>query len=237
MQIVAVIPARYASSRFPGKPLTDIGGKPMLQLVYEQAALCPGVDKVIIATDDERIRAAAAAFGAQAVMTSAACNSGTDRVAEAVRETPADAVINIQGDQVILDTAALGAMIEALRQGCPMVTLAAPAQAEDAADPNCVKIVMDRRGYALYFSRAPIPYARATGHAPLLKHVGIYGFNRETLFEFTSLPQSPLELSESLEQLRALENGIPIKVVISQGNFFEINTPEDRERLLKQWPH
>lgn len=236
MQVVAVIPARYASSRFPGKPLSDIGGKPMLQVVYEQACACPGIDRVVIATDDERIRDAAAGFGASAVMTSTACRSGTDRVAEAVRDLPAEAVINIQGDQVVLDTTVLAAMIEALRQGCPMVTVAAPALPEDAADPNSVKVVTDRRGYALYFSRAAIPYPRSEGHFNLLKHVGLYGFNRETLFAFTSMPQSPLELTESLEQLRALENGIPIKVVLSAGTFYEINTPEDRERLLKQCP-
>lgn len=236
MRIVAVIPARYASSRFPGKPLIDINGKTMLQVVYEQAAACAGIAEVIIATDDERILSAANACGARAVMTSAACRSGTDRVAEAVKDIPAEAVINIQGDQVIMDMPALAAMIAALESGCEMVTVAAPAAPEDAHDPNTVKVVLDLKGNALYFSRSLIPFPRAAGHAPLLKHVGLYGFSRATLFKVTSLPQTPLELSESLEQLRALENGISIKVVISDGNFFEINTPEDKERLIKQWP-
>ena len=235
MRIVAVIPARYASSRFPGKPLSDIGGKSMLQAVYEQAAACPGIDQVIVATDDERIMAAANACGALAVMTGSACRSGTDRVAEAVTGMEADAIINIQGDQVILDMRAVSAMISALKAGCPMVTIASPALPEDAHDPNTVKVVVGVNGNALYFSRSCIPFPRSAGHAVLFKHVGLYGFSRETLFKFTSLPQTPLELTESLEQLRALENGIPIRVVFSEGNFFEINTPEDRERLLQQW--
>jgi len=236
MRTVAVIPARYASTRYPGKPLVDIRGKTMLQMVYEEAAACEGIDEVIIATDDERILAAAKAFGARAVMTSEACRSGTDRVAEAVREVDADAVINIQGDQVIMDRQAIGAMIAALESGCPMVTVAAPASPEDARDPNTVKVVMAVSGDALYFSRCPIPFARSSGHYGMLKHVGLYGFSRETLLKFTRLAQTPLEMTESLEQLRALENGIPIRVVLSEGNFFEINTPEDRERLIRQWP-
>ncbi len=234
MVTVAVIPARYGSTRFPGKPLADVGGKPMLQRVYEQVCAAPGLDRVVIATDDERIRAAASGFGAPAVMTSPACASGTDRVAEAVRDIPADYVVNIQGDQVVMEGAALAAMIAALQSGEAMTTIAVPAAEADLADPNAVKVVLDRRGYALYFSRAAIPYVRAAGQYPLLKHIGIYGFARRTLLEFTALPPSPLELTESLEQLRALENGIPIKVVVSRGRFHEINTPEDRERLVEK---
>ncbi len=236
MRTVAVIPARYASTRFPGKPLVDINGKTMLQMVYEEAAACKGIDEVIVATDDERIMAAAKACGARAVMTGEACRSGTDRVAEAVSDVDADAIINIQGDQVIMDRQAVAGMIQALASGCPMVTVAAPATPEDAQDPNTVKVVIALSGEALYFSRCPIPFARNAGHLAMLKHVGLYGFSRETLFRFTRLAQTPLEMTESLEQLRALENGIPIKVVISEGKFFEINTPEDRERLIKQWP-
>ncbi|MEN6474333.1 MAG: 3-deoxy-manno-octulosonate cytidylyltransferase [Syntrophaceae bacterium] len=236
MRTVAVIPARYASTRFPGKPLVDINGKTMLQMVYEEAVVCEGIDEVIIATDDERIMAAASACGARAVMTSDACRSGTDRVAEAVKDVDADAVINIQGDQVIMDKQAISAMIAALESGCPMVTVAAPASPQDATDPNTVKVVMDLRGDALYFSRSAIPFERNPGHHGMLKHVGLYGFSRATLLKFTRLAQTPLEMTESLEQLRALENGIPIRVVLSEGNFFEINTPEDRERLIKQWP-
>jgi 3-deoxy-manno-octulosonate cytidylyltransferase (CMP-KDO synthetase) len=236
MKVAAVIPARYASSRFPGKALVEICGKPMLQHVYEQTAACKGIDLVLIATDDERILSAARAFGARAVMTSPACTSGTDRVAEAAKAIQAEAFINIQGDQVRLDRDALFSMADELKRGCPMITLATPARPEDGEDPHCVKIVVDARGYALYFSRTPIPYAQSKGHYAMLKHVGIYGFSRETLFAFASMPPSPLELTESLEQLRALENGIPIKVIISHATFFDINTPQDREKFLRQWP-
>ena len=234
MKVLAVIPARWASSRYPGKPLADIGGKPMLQVVYEQALRCKSISSVLIATDDERILKAAQSFGAYAVMTSPECASGTDRVAQSVREVEADAIINIQGDQVLFNTSALTDMVNELKQGCSMVTVAIRASEEDAVDPNTVKVVLDRRGYALYFSSAAIPYRRKLGHAVMLKHVGIYGFSRKTLDRFNRLPQSPLELSESLEQLRALENGIPIKVVIASGAFHEVNTPQDRVRIIKQ---
>ena len=235
MRIIAVIPARHASSRFPGKLLSDIYGKSILQLVYEQAVVYPDIDQVIIATDDERIMDTANAFGAVAVKTSSTCRSGTDRVAEAVVGIDADVIINIQGDQVIIDERAIKLMIDALRSGCTMVTIATPFTHEDARDANTVKVAVNVQGYALYFSRSLIPFPHSKGHTTLLRHVGLYGFRRETLFQFNSLPQTPLELTESLEQLRALENGIPVKVVISDGKFFEINTPEDRERLLQQW--
>lgn len=234
MKVLAVIPARWASSRYPGKPLADIGGKPMLQAVYEQTLLCKSISEVLIATDDGRILQAAESFGAHAVMTSTECVSGTDRVAQAIRGIGADAVINIQGDQVLFDISALTDMVNELKQGCPMVTIATGASAEDAADPNTVKVVLDRKGYALYFSSAAIPFCRVPGHAVMLKHVGIYGFSREALDCFNKLPQSPLELSESLEQLRALENGIPIKVVIASGAFHEINTPQDLVRIIER---
>jgi 3-deoxy-manno-octulosonate cytidylyltransferase (CMP-KDO synthetase) len=234
MKIVAVIPARWASSRYPGKPLADIGGKPILQAVYEQTLLCKSISSVLIATDDERILRAANSFGAHAVMTCAECASGTDRVAQAVREVEADAVMNIQGDQVMFDALAIAEMAAELKRGCPMVTVAIKASEEDAVNPNVVKVVLDKQGYALYFSRALIPYRHANGHATMLKHVGIYGFSRKTLDRFNQLPQSPLELSESLEQLRALENGIPIKVVIAEGVFRAINTPQDRARIIEQ---
>jgi len=235
MRIVAVIPARYASSRFPGKLLSDIYGKSILQLVYEQAVECPGIDHVIIATDDERIMNVANSFGAVAVKTSSSCRSGTDRVAEAIAGLDADTIINIQGDQIMMDVKAIKGMIDALESGCPMVTIATQVTCEDAQDRNTVKVAVDVQGNALYFSRSLIPFPHSKGHTTLLRHVGLYGFSRETLIKFASLPQTPLELTESLEQLRALENGIPVKVVISEGKFFEINTPDDRERLLQQW--
>jgi len=235
MSVVAVIPARYASSRFPGKPLVDIAGKPMIRRIYEQVATCGDIDKVLIATDDVRILHAAEAFGGHVAMTSPECPSGTDRVAQAILETDADYVVNVQGDQVILDIDALARLVCELKAGASMATIAAEALPGDKDDPNCVKVVCDLVGNALYFSRSPIPFARNAGHARMLKHIGIYGFSRQTLLRFTSLPPSSLERTESLEQLRALENGIPIRVIVAQGEFYEINTPQDLERLLKQW--
>jgi 3-deoxy-D-manno-octulosonate cytidylyltransferase len=236
MKIVAVIPARYASTRFPGKPLTDVCGKTMVERVYEQAARIHGIDRVIVATDDERIIAAVKGFGGNSVMTSRECASGTDRVAEAVKDIDADAVINVQGDQVILDSGALAGLVECMAQGERMATIAVPAKPEDRDDPNIVKVVCSLSGYALYFSRSTIPYERSSGYYRMLKHVGIYGYTKGTLFSFRKLPQSPLEMSESLEQLRALENGIPIRVFEAEGEFHEINTEQDRERIIRAWP-
>jgi 3-deoxy-D-manno-octulosonate cytidylyltransferase len=236
MGVVAVIPARYGASRFPGKPLVDIAGKPMIRRIYEQVSTCTDIDKVLIATDDVRIQDAAAAFGGHVAMTSPECPSGTDRVAQAILGMDADYVVNVQGDQVILDIDALARLVRELKAGASMATIAIKALPEEKDDPNCVKVVCDLAGNALYFSRSPIPFTLNPGHATMLKHIGIYGFSRQTLLRFTSLPPSSLERTESLEQLRALENGIPIRVIIAQGEFHEINTPQDLERLLKQWP-
>jgi 3-deoxy-manno-octulosonate cytidylyltransferase (CMP-KDO synthetase) len=235
MGVVAVIPARYAASRFPGKPLVDIAGKPMIRRIYEQVATCGDIDKVLIATDDVRIQNVAAAFGGHVAMTSPECPSGTDRVAQAISGMDADYVVNVQGDQVILDIDALARLVRELKAGASMATIATKALPEEKDDPNCVKVVCDLAGNALYFSRSPIPFVRNACHAAMLKHIGIYGFSRQTLLRFTSLPPSSLERTESLEQLRALENGISIRVIIAQGEFYEINTPQDLERLLKQW--
>jgi 3-deoxy-D-manno-octulosonate cytidylyltransferase len=235
MGVLAVIPARYGASRFPGKPLVDIEGKPMIRRIYEQVATCSDIDKVLIATDDVRIQNAAASFGGQVVMTSPECPSGTDRVAQAISGLDADYVVNVQGDQVILDIDALSRLVQELKAGASMATIATRALHGDKDDPNCVKVVCDLAGNALYFSRSPIPFVRNPGHAAMLKHIGIYGFSRQTLLRFTTLPPSSLERTESLEQLRALENGIPIRVIIAQGEFYEINTPQDLERLLEQW--
>lgn len=235
MKVAAVIPARWGSTRFEGKPLTDLGGKTMIRRIYEQVSACAGIDEVLVATDDARIFDAVQIFGGRAVMTSPSCASGTDRVAEALRESDAELVINVQGDQVVFDTAALSGLVEELKAGSPMATIAVPAEPEDMDDPNSVKVVLAANGDALYFSRCAIPYARNAGQVRSLKHVGIYGFSRETLERFTRLEPTPLERAESLEQLRALENGIPIRVVVAEGRFYEINTPEDRERLRTLW--
>ncbi|MCD6571616.1 MAG: 3-deoxy-manno-octulosonate cytidylyltransferase [Deltaproteobacteria bacterium] len=241
MPVVAVIPARYNSKRFPGKPLIDIAGKPMIRRVYEQALLCKGVDHVVVATDDTRILDAVNAFGGNAVMTNPECNSGTDRVAQAVksirpgRKGQAGIVINIQGDQLIFDPDALTDMIHVLSNGCPMATIATKASLKDMENCDVVKVVCNEKGDALYFSRAPIPYLRNPGVYSPLKHIGIYGFDKNTLKRITTLAPSPLEKCESLEQLRALENGIPIKIIVSSGEFFEINTPGDRDAFLSRW--
>jgi 3-deoxy-manno-octulosonate cytidylyltransferase (CMP-KDO synthetase) len=235
MKTIAIIPARYASTRFPGKPLVDLAGKPMIRRIYEQVSTCGEIDELLVATDDERIKIAVEAFGGQVVMTSPECTSGTDRVAQAVKDRDAGFVVNVQGDQVVLDIEALSELVRELKAGADMATIATPALPEDKDDPNCVKVVRDAQGNALYFSRSPIPFARNAGHAAMLKHIGIYGFDIRTLERFTGLAPSPLELTESLEQLRALENGISIKVIVAQGEFFEINTPEDKEKFLILW--
>jgi len=237
MGAVAVIPARYSSSRFAGKPLVDVAGKPMIMRVFEQVATCPGIERVTVATDDRRIFDAVVSFGGSAVMTDPDCHSGTDRVAQAVSDIEAEHVVNVQGDQVIIDPDALTRLVRALEAGAAMVTIAAPLPPDEAQDPNVVKVVCALNGDALYFSRSPIPFERNPGQTRLLKHVGIYGFTRPTLLRFTSLAPTPLERAESLEQLRALENGIPIRVITADGEFFEINTPGDLERLLARWRH
>lgn len=236
MSVVAVIPARYASSRFPGKPLVDIAGKPMIQRIYEQVAACQDVDRVLVATDDARIEDAVSAFGGRVIMTSQECPSGTDRVAQAVAYMDDEYIVNVQGDQVILDLDALAGLVRALKAGSAMATIATPLMPGEEDDPNCVKVVCALNGDALYFSRSAIPFVRNPGHNGMLKHIGIYGFSMHTLQRFTALKPSPLERTESLEQLRALENGIPIKVIVAHGAFHEINTPEDLERLLNRWP-
>ncbi|HNQ86389.1 MAG TPA: 3-deoxy-manno-octulosonate cytidylyltransferase [Deltaproteobacteria bacterium] len=236
MSVVAVIPARYASSRFPGKPLVDIAGKPMVRRIYEQVQTCPDVDRVLVATDDERIEQAVLSFGGRVVMTSPECPSGTDRVAQAVKYLDEKYIVNVQGDQVVLDLDALSCLVRALKAGAAMATIATALASGEEADPNCVKVVCAVNGDALYFSRSAIPFVRNPGHSGMLKHIGIYGFAVDTLRRFTSLEPTPLERTESLEQLRALESGIPIKVIIAHGAFHEINTPTDLERLPARWP-
>ncbi len=236
MSVVAIIPARYASSRFPGKPLVDIAGKPMIRRIYEQVQTCPEVDRVLVATDDARIEEAVSSFGGRVVMTSPECPSGTDRVAQAVACMDDEYIVNVQGDQVVLDLDALSMLVRALKAGAAMATIATPLMPGEEGDPNCVKVVCAVNGDALYFSRSAIPFVRSPGHNGMLKHIGIYGFTVDTLRRFTALVPTPLERTESLEQLRALENGISIKVIVAHGAFHEINTPDDLERLLARWP-
>lgn len=249
MTVVAVIPARYGSTRFPGKPLADRTGKPLIRHVVERAAESRRVERIVVATDDERIATAVRAFGCEAIMTSPDHENGTSRIAEAVATIDCDIVVNVQGDEPGLEPSLIDATVEALeaRPDCPMATVASPfAPDEDPNDPNVVKVVVSRRGTALYFSRAPIPHwrdrerirtadATAEPPAPPLKHVGLYVYRKAFLAEFVAMPPSPLERTESLEQLRVLDAGRPIAVAIGHAAFQGIDTPEQYERWVEAW--
>lgn len=245
MKYIAVIPARYASTRFPGKPLAVLGGKTVIQRVYEQAANV--LSEAYVATDDKRIFNAVEAFGARAVMTKADHKSGTDRIEEAVEKiaTDADVIINIQGDEPFIQPSQIKTLMHLFDDPETQIgTLGKPFETMDAVEnPNSPKIVTDRRGFALYFSRSIIPYIRGVdqkewlGDYPFLKHLGVYAYRREVLAEVTRLPQSPLEKAESLEQLRWLENGYRIRVGITEMETVGIDTPDDltrAEEFLKQ---
>jgi 3-deoxy-manno-octulosonate cytidylyltransferase (CMP-KDO synthetase) len=236
-RILGVIPARFASTRFPGKPLARIAGKPMLQHVFERAGRSLSLDAVVIATDDERIREEAARFGASVRMTRPDHLSGTDRVAEAAAADPAGIVVNIQGDEPLIEPAAIDAAAHALLDDdrVPMATLKKRiAHPEEYTDPNVVKVVSDGRGHALYFSRSPIPYSRG-GEAEAYKHIGLYAYRREFLLGYSGLPVGPLERAERLEQLRALENGFPIRVVETAYESLGVDTPGDLVRVEKMY--
>ena len=241
MKTVAVIPARYASTRFPGKPLEKIAGKPMIQWTCEKAA-ASRADLVLVATDDLRIKECVESFGFKAVMTSADHQSGTDRIAEAIAEVEADLVINLQGDEPMLPSHVIDQLINTMTAmpDLQMATVAVPAspESDEYKDPNTVKVVTDIRGRALYFSRSPLPYFRKTpDHSQCLLHWGIYAYRRTFLEQFISWPQGELEKTESLEQLRALENGASIQVTISHEKALGVDVPEDIlkvEKFLKQ---
>jgi 3-deoxy-manno-octulosonate cytidylyltransferase (CMP-KDO synthetase) len=231
-RIAVIIPARYGAQRFPGKPLADLGGRPVIAHVIERARRARGVDVVAVATDDERIATAAERAGAEAIVTGDA-PTGTDRAAEAARRLrPApDVVVNLQGDEPLIEPEAIETLVQAMAPGVEMATLARPLAEGELARPQVVKVVVDGRGDALYFSRAPIPHRRAGGESPLARaHVGIYAFTAAFLQEFASLPPGRLEAEESLEQLRALEHGRRIRVADTRYAGFGIDTPEDLER-------
>jgi 3-deoxy-manno-octulosonate cytidylyltransferase (CMP-KDO synthetase) len=229
-----VIPARFASTRFPGKPLAPILGKPMIQWVYEAARKAESLDRVIVATDDAGIFERARLFGAEAIMTSPEHVSGTDRVAEVAARLDIAYVVNIQGDEPLLEAGMIDALVDALEKGdAPAASLMTRAGREDVLDRNVVKVVVDARGFALYFSRFPIPFG-ATGD--FFRHVGIYGYRRDFLLELSRMPPSTLEKSERLEQLRVLENGFKIRMVECNGATLSVDAPEDiikAENLLK----
>ena len=238
MKYVAVIPARYASTRFPGKPLAVLGGKTVIQRVYEQVSSV--LDKVYVATDDERIREAVVGFGGRAVMTRSDHKSGTDRIQEAVEKiaTDADIIINVQGDEPFIQPSQIETLMHLFDAPETQIgTLGKRFESMDAVEnPNSPKIVTDARGFALYFSRSVIPFVRGKereewlSNYPYLKHLGIYAYRREVLAAVTKLPQSPLEKAESLEQLRWLENGYRIRIGLTDVETVGIDTPDDLAR-------
>ena len=230
---MAAIPARYASTRLPGKPLLDLGGRPMVEHVYRRAAAARGIGRVVVLTDDERIATAVRAFGGEVEITPGDCASGTDRIAWAARGWDAGIVVNVQGDEPLVDPLGIERLVAHL-ESCPgdeMATLAAEAAVEDLGEPSVVKVVVDQQGYALYFSRAPIPFPRHAEGAAALRHLGLYGYRHEALLRLASLPPSPLERRESLEQLRALEHGIRIRVLAGAVPSPAVDTPEDAARV------
>jgi 3-deoxy-manno-octulosonate cytidylyltransferase (CMP-KDO synthetase) len=233
--VLAVIPARFHSTRLPGKILADIAGKPMIEHVYRRAAAASRVHAVIVATDDERIAAAVRAFGGAALMTRADHVSGTDRIAEAVTALPCRAVVNVQGDEPLIEPETIDAAIAPLLADASveMSTLSRPFQSlEEFNSPHVVKVVTNSSGDALYFSRAPIPYNRSTSLPEAARaHVGLYVYRRETLLKLAAAPAAPLEIEESLEQLRALAHGIRIRVVETRHVAAGVDTPEDLERV------
>jgi len=241
VSVLAVIPARYASSRLPGKPLVPLCGKPMIQHVWERVHSARKVSRVLVATDDERVRRAVEVFGGEAVMTRADHRSGTERVAEvaASAASKAEILVNVQGDEPLIEPAAVDIAIEVLLNdpaalvATLAVRIAIPAE---VMDPNVVKVVLDFDGNALYFSRAPIPRVRADGvpvHSRHLKHLGIYVFRRSALLEFPTFPQGELEKVEQLEQLRWLENGYKIRVAETTYDSVSVDVAEDIERVEK----
>ncbi len=238
-KIVVVIPARYGSTRLPGKPLISLAGKPMIQRVYERARMAERADRVIVATDDERILKAVETFGGEARMTRPDHRTGTERVAEVAAHVEGDVFVNVQGDEPLLDPLAIDTAVNALLEepAASIATVATPIKTPaDIMDPNIVKTVLDFDGNALYFSRAPIPWVRDTAGKVLarhLKHLGLYAFQRDALLEYPTLPQGDLERVEQLEQLRWLENGWKIRVAEVEHDAVSVDVPEDVARVEK----
>ncbi len=237
MALHVIIPARYGSSRFPGKPLVDIGGKPMIQHVMERAALAEDVQTVAVATDDERIAKAVEAFGGKVLMTPSELRSGSDRVARAAEMLglgPGELVVNVQGDQPLLPAEVINQTAHPLLED-PELVMSTPVmpirRPEEVGDPNHVKVVMAANGDALYFSRQAIPHPRDGGHVTYYKHLGVYVFRRSFLETFASLPTGRLEELEKLEQLRVLEAGFTIRCVTTPFDSPEVDRPEDARRV------
>ena len=246
MSVVAIIPARYGSTRFPGKPLALLRQKPMIQHVYECTSLVPSLERVLVATDDERIAQTVENFGGNVVMTNSAHPTGTDRLAEAAEPLAADIIVNVQGDLPLFPPHMVEDAVVRLQEApdAAMATVKTPIyESEEWHNPNVVKVVTDQYGYALYFSRSPIPYYRdavpaAEDRTQILayRHIGLYVYRKDFLLAFTSLPSNPLEKAENLEQLRALEWGHKICVTETERPTIEVDTPEDLIRAEEALP-
>jgi len=239
VKVAVIIPARYGSTRLPGKPLAEIAGHPMIYHVYVRARSVENVGEVIVATDDARIADAVRGFGGNAHLTSAKHRNGTERIAEVASNMDADIIVNLQADEPLIDTEAVGLAIRALLESdeIPMSTIMTRLRSEDeVSDPNVVKVVCDQRGFALYFSRSPIPYLRSNAQGAIHKHIGVYAYRREFLLSLSKMKPTPLERAESLEQLRALENGYKIKVIETDYDSPSVDTPEDLEKIRNLFP-
>ncbi|MFQ5508235.1 MAG: 3-deoxy-manno-octulosonate cytidylyltransferase [Leptospirillia bacterium] len=241
-RVVIVLPARYASSRLPGKPLADLLGKPLIQHAYEAAARVPGVDRVLVATDDQRIADGVKQFGGQVVVTTGDHRTGTDRLTEVAGQVEGDLFVNIQGDEILKEPAMLAPLIATFKKdpSLQVGTLChAITDVSDLDNPNVVKVTLDHDGFALYFSRASIPYRRDAGDQTMLKpatffrHFGIYIYRREALMAFPALPDSSLEDIEKLEQLRFLQAGYRIRVLITEHTAYRVDTPFDLEQVAR----
>lgn len=236
--ILAVIPARYDSSRFPGKPLSLLAGKPLIQWVYEGTVSCSSLDDVVVATDDDRIAAVVRSFGGKSVMTCRSHTTGTDRAAQVASGYPdAEVIVNVQGDQPLINASVIASLIEPFRgKSVPdMSTIACPIDSEfTRSDSNSVKVACDQQGYALFFSRASLPYFRNQIDVPVYHHIGLYAFRASFLQQYATLQPTPLEQCEALEQLRVLEHGYRIRVALVDRPLLEVNTPDDLARV-EQW--
>ncbi|WP_408955151.1 3-deoxy-manno-octulosonate cytidylyltransferase [Natroniella sp. ANB-PHB2] len=236
MQVTGIIPARYASTRLPGKPLKEIAGQPMIEHVYRQAIAADSLDQVIVATDDQRIYQAVEDFGGQVEMTSKQHQTGTDRLAEVAQNLDTGIIVNVQGDEPLLNPKMIDQAVEPLLDDSTiqMGTLKHKiTEQEEIESPHIVKVITDQDGFALYFSRAAIPYPRQATGLNYYKHIGLYVYRRDFLLNYTEMKQTPLEKEESLEQLRVLENGYRIKVVETEYQAIGVDTPEDLERVRR----
>jgi len=234
MKILCVIPARYASTRLPGKPLADIVGKPMIQHVYERSAQATIPQEVVVATDDEKVFQAVQQFGGKVVMTSSEHQTGTDRLAEvASKYAEVDVIINVQGDEPLIDPKVIDELAQEFLNdtALQMASVMSIMDTEDYQNPNAVKVVTDLNNNALYFSRSLLPYPRVAGKANVYKHIGIYAYKKDFLLKFAKLEPTPLEQSESLEQLRALENGYKIKMIKTKSKFIGVDSIEDLQTV------